>query len=66
MEQNVHIQMIWEDKLETNIIIQNLKSVWISDDIWMSKLEGCRWKQTGREIKCVKTTGLIGILRGYT
>ena len=66
MEQNVHIQIIWEDKLETHTIIQNCKRVWISDDIWKAKLEGCRWKQTGGKTKCIKTTGLIGTVRGHS
>ena len=66
MEQNLHIQMIWEDKLEDHIIMQNLKHVWINDDIWKAKFEGCRWKQTGGKTKCVKTTGLIGTVRGHT
>ena len=66
MGQNVHIQMIWETKLEVHIIMQNINRVWMSDDIWLSKLEGCRWKQTGVKTKCVKTTGLIGAVRGHS
>jgi len=65
MEQNVHIQMIWENILEDHIIMQNLKRVWINDDIWKAELEGCRWKQTGGKTKCVKTTGLIDVVRGH-
>jgi len=57
--------MIWETKLEVHIIMQNLKRVWISNDIWKDKLEGCRWKQTGGKTKYVKTTGLIGVVRGH-
>jgi len=65
MEQNVHIQMVCENKLENHTIMQNHKRVWISDDIWKDKLEGCRWKQVGGKTKCIKTTGLIGTVRGH-
>ena len=65
MEQNVYIQMIWKDKFETHTFMQNCKRVWISDDIWKDKLEGCRWKQINGKTKCVKTTGLIGVVRGH-
>ena len=58
--------MICENNLERHIIIQNSNRIWISDDIWKTKLEGCRWKQTSGKTKCVKTTGLIGIVRGHT
>ena len=58
--------MICETKLEDNMIMQNRKRVWINDNIWKTKLEGCRWKQTDGKTKCLKTTGLIGIVRGHT
>jgi|GEM_PF-6476266 len=65
MLQNLQIQTISKYELENYNIMQNIKRVWISDDIWKSKLEGCRWKQTGGKTKCVKTTGLIGVVRGH-
>jgi len=58
--------MICENILEAHTGMQICKRVWISDDIWKAKLEGCRLKQTGGRTKCVKTTGLIGIVRGHT
>jgi len=63
---NLHIQMICEDILEAHIVMQNSKHVWISDDIWKSKLESCKLDQSNCEIQCKRHTGLIGIVRGHT
>ena len=57
--------MVCENKLENHINMQNRNRVWISDDMWKDKLEGYRWKQTGWKTKCIKTTGLIGTVRGH-
>jgi hypothetical protein len=63
---NPHIQAISEYKLEGHIIMQNCKRVWISDNIWKSKLEGCRLEQLDGKTRCKRTTSLMGIIRGHT
>jgi len=52
--------------LEDHIVRQYYKHMWINDDIWQTKLEGCRLEHKDGKNQCKKTTGLIGIVREHT
>jgi len=65
MKQDLYIQMICENTLEEHVVMQNSKRIWISDDIWKSKLESCNHvKRLTGKTTCKKSIGLIGIIRG--
>jgi len=64
MKQDLYIQMICENSLEGYILKQNHKRVLMSDNIWKTKLESCKLKQSDEKIKCKRSIGLIGIVRG--